>query len=146
MTTTPVHEFSISVEQVDGYEFRVKLDKPHYAELAVDEPPPLGKDHAPNAARLLGAAIANCLTASLLFCMSRSGSPPKGIRSDAKVNIVRNEQKRLRVGKVEVVIQPLDADPAALEKCLTTFEDFCTVTQSVRQGFEVEVRVEPRQS
>lgn len=142
--SVPVQEFTIAIEQVDGYEFRVKLDKPQYAEIAVDEPPPLGKDRAPNAARLLAAAVANCLTASLFFCMSRAGSPPKGIRSEAKVSIVRNDQKRLRIGKVEVVIHPIDGDPATLEKCLTTFEDFCIVTQSVRQGLDVEVRVEPR--
>jgi organic hydroperoxide reductase OsmC/OhrA len=142
--TTPVQEFSISVEQVDGFEFRVKLDKPHYAEIAVDEPPPLGQDHAPNAARLLAAAIANCLTASLLFCMTRAKAPPAGIRAEAKVTIVRNENKRLRIGTVEVVIHPVSPlDAGVLEKCLGTFEDFCTVTQSVREGFEVKVRVEP---
>ena len=140
--TTPVHEFNIAMEQVDGYEFRVKLNKPQSADIAVDEPAPLGKDNAPNAARLLAAAVANCLTASLYFCLSRSGSPPQGIRSEAKVSIVRNDQKRLRIGKVEVVIHPVGADPAALEKCKTTFEDFCIVTQSVRDGLDVDVRVE----
>lgn len=36
------------------------------------------------------------------------------------------------------------ADAAALGNCLDVFEDFCVVTQSVREGIDVEVTVEPR--
>jgi hypothetical protein len=54
--------------------------------------------------------------------------------------VVRNEQKRLRIGKVRVRIEaPLGA--AAVQECLPLFEDFCTVTQSVRAGLDVEVEV-----
>ena len=53
--------------------------------------------------------------------------------------------RRLRVGAVEVTIHPqVAADAEPLMKCLGTFEDFCMVTQSVRQGIDVKVRVEPR--
>ena len=30
-----------------------------------------------------------------------------------------------------------------VERCLELFEDFCVVTQSVRNGIEVDVAVEP---
>ena len=62
-----------------------------------------------------------------------------------KHQIVRNEARRLRIGKVSVTLHtdlPL-GDPA-LASCLSTFEDFCIVTQSVRQGIDVAVRVEGR--
>ncbi|MEZ4299740.1 MAG: OsmC family protein [Polyangiaceae bacterium] len=137
-------EFAIQVEQVDGFDFRVRFDKEQFAELRLDEPPPLGKDAAPNAARVLAAAIGNCLSASLVFCMQRSGVKTEGLRSEVKVQIVRNEQRRLRVGKVSVTLHPkVDAANAALVKCLPAFEDFCTVTQSIRDGIDVEVQVEP---
>ena len=137
-------EFSIQVEQIDGFEFKVRFDKEQFAELHLDEPPPLGKDSAPNAARILAAAIANCLSASLVFCMQRSGLKTEGLRTEAKVQIVRNEQRRLRIGKVDVVLHPrVAAGTEALVKCLPTFEDFCTVTQSIRHGIEVGVSVEP---
>lgn len=137
-------EFSIQVEQIDGFEFKVRFDKEQFAELHLDEPPPLGKDSAPNAARILAAAIANCLSASLVFCMERSGLKTEGLRTEAKVQIVRNEQRRLRIGKVDVVLHPrVAAGTEALVKCLPTFEDFCTVTQSIRHGIEVGVSVEP---
>jgi uncharacterized OsmC-like protein len=142
--STPIHEFGITVDQVDGYEYRIRFDKPQYPEIRADEPEPLGKDSAPNAARLLAAAVANCLTASLQFCMSRAGSAPAKIRSEAKVQIVRNEQRRLRVGRIDVVIRPTtDVDDEALKKCIETFQDFCTVTASVKQGFDIGVTVVP---
>ncbi len=52
-----VSAFDIRVEQVDGFSFRTQFDKSQFADLAMDEPPPLGHDSAPNAARILAAAI-----------------------------------------------------------------------------------------
>jgi organic hydroperoxide reductase OsmC/OhrA len=139
-----VSEFAIHMEQVDGYEFRVRFDKEQFAELHLDEPPPLGRDAAPNAARVLAAAVGNCLSASLLFCLKKAGHTLQGIHSDVRVQIVRTENKRLRIGAVDVVLHPrIAADSEALAKCLGSFEDFCVVTQSVRQGLDVRVRVEP---
>ncbi len=142
--TTPAGHFDLHIEQVDDFEFRVRFDKDTYAELTLDEPPPLGQDRGPNPARLLAAAIGDCLSASLLFCLKRAGVTLTDLKSDVHVEMVRNEEKRLRVGKVDVVIRPgVAADDAALHKCLGTFEDFCVVTQSVRAGVDVNVKVEP---
>jgi uncharacterized OsmC-like protein len=139
-----VSEFALQIERVDGYEFRVKFDRESFAEITLDEPPPLGKDAGPNPARLLAAAVGNCLAASLTFCLQRSRTPVEGLRAEVKAKLVRNEQKRLRVGSIEVVLRPKLAGGAeALEKCLGTFEDFCVVTQSVREGFPIAVKVEP---
>lgn len=134
--------FSVRVEQIDGFEFRVKFDKEQFAPLLLDEPPPLGQDTAPNAARLLAAAIGNCLSASLVFCLKKAGLAASGVTADVDVEIVRNESRRLRVGKVNVTLHTnLPASDPALASCLGTFEDFCIVTQSVRHGIEVDVRV-----
>jgi uncharacterized OsmC-like protein len=134
--------FSLHVEQVAGFEFRVKFDKEQFAELKMDEPPPLGGDTGPSAARVLAAAIGNCLAASLLFCLKRAHATVEHVSADVNVEIVRNEQKRLRVGKVDVTLHTsLPPDDPALVSCLGTFEDFCTVTQSVRHGIEVNVAV-----
>lgn len=139
-----VATFSMRVEQVDGFEFHVKFDKEKYGELAMDEPPPLGKDHAPNPARILAAAVGNCLSASLLFCLQKQGMKITGLTSDVHVELVRNENRRLRIGKVEVHLHPkLPPDHPALTACLANFEDFCVVTQSVRDGLDVRVAVEP---
>ena len=136
--------FALHLEQIDDFEFRVRFDKEHYPELHMDEPAPLGQDHAPNPARILAAAIGNCLAASLLFCMKRRHQPLAHIDADVRVAIVRNEEKRLRIGHVAVVLRPtVEGGAEALAPCLATFEDFCIVTQSVRAGIPVEVTVEP---
>ena len=139
----PVHEFTISMDQVRDYEFRIKFDKAQFAELQMDEPPPLGRDSAPGASRILAAAIGNCLSASLLFCARKAGARLESIHTGVKVQIVRNQNKRLRVGRVEVTIDPklAQADQAKAAGCLSLFEDFCTVTQSIRQGIDVQVVV-----
>lgn len=139
----PVSGFSITVDQVEDYEFRVRFDGEHFAELRMDEPPPLGSDKGPNASRVLAAAIGNCLSASLLFCARKARVPVGNIHTEVKVEIVRNEAGRLRVGKVEVTIDPNipEAEREKARRCLDLFEDFCTVTQSVRRGIEVKVAV-----
>ena len=135
--------FSVRVEQVEGFEFRVKFDKEQFEPLRLDEPPPLGRDLAPNAARILAAAIGNCLAASLVFCLQKAKIATSGVSADVEVEIVRSEKRRLRIGKVNVTLHTkLSADHPALTSCLATFEEFCVVTQSVRQGIDVAVRVQ----
>lgn len=137
-----VSRFAIRVEQTSGYEFRVRFDKEQFAEMHMDEPPPLGHDRAPNAARVLAAAIGNCLSASLVFCMSKAKVSIEGVSADVNVEIVRTETRRLRIGKIDVTLHTsLPADHPALSGCLATFEDFCIVTQSVRRGIDVDVHV-----
>lgn len=136
-------EFSISIDQVQDYEFRVAFDKQQLAALTIDEPPPLGNDAGPNPSRLLAAAIGGCLSASLLFCARKSRVQLGNIHSEIKVRIMRGENRRLRIGKVEVSIEPElnEQDRGRMERCVGLFEDFCTVTQSIRDGIDVEIKV-----
>ncbi len=142
-TEAPVHEFTVRIEQVEDFEYRVRFDKEQHETLRLDEPEPLGKDRAPNASRILAAAVGNCLAASLLFCLRKSRIEPRGMKAEARVRIVRNERGRLRVGKITVEIDPglTEEDRERAARCVTLFEDFCVVTQSVRQGLDVEVSV-----
>jgi uncharacterized OsmC-like protein len=139
----PAGEFTISMDQVRDYEFRIKFDRPGMPDLITDEPAPLGHDAGPNPSRILAVAIANCLSASLLFCARRARVELGQIHAEVKMQIVRNENKRLRVGRVEVVIDPRlpEAEREKAARCLEIFEDFCVVTQSVRQGIDVAVSV-----
>lgn len=137
-----VNQFTISIDQVRDYEFRVQFDKGHPPVL-LDEPQPLGRDAGPSASRMLAAAIGNCLSASLLFCVRKAHVEPGEIHTEVKVSIVRTENKRLRVGEVEVTIDPhiAEGDLERARRCRELFEDFCTVTESVRQGIDVRVSV-----
>ncbi len=139
-----VSEFRISINQVNDYEFRVNFEKEPIPDLLVDEGPPLGNDAGPSPSRLLAAAIGSCLNASLLFCARKGRVDVRHIHSEVKVQTVRNEAKRLRIGKVEVNITPeiAEDDKARANRCVGLFEDFCTVTESIRGGIPVEVNVE----
>lgn len=135
--------FRIELVQQADYRFEARFDNPAVPALLTDEAAPLGADAGPNPSRLLATAVANCLAASLLFSMRKFKNVPDPIRAVATVSMVRNEQKRLRVGGMAVDLHlgvPASAI-AMLERILAQFEDFCVVTQSVRAAFPVEVRI-----
>jgi uncharacterized OsmC-like protein len=135
--------FEVSLEQVEDFEFRVRFEGTALGDLSTDEAAPLGHDAGPNPARLLLVATANCLAASLLFALRKFRNTPGPLRAKARAQLARNAQGRWRVAGMEVDIQL--ADPAAslqhIERALAQFEDFCIVTESVRAGVPVAVRV-----
>ncbi len=126
-----------------GYAFRVDFEQEGVPDLTVDEPPPLGAGLGPNAARLIAAAVGNCLGASLLFCLRRSRIPVKELRVAVEGTLVRNERGRFRIGEIRVKLAPDVApeDRERMGRCLDVFEDYCVVTESVRQGIPVTVEV-----
>jgi len=135
--------YTVDVVQQADFRFEARFDAPSMPPLVTDEPPPLGGDAGPNPARLLAAAIANCLAASLLFALRKFGNRPDPVRAAATLDVARNAQGRWRVGRVAVDLHlgiPA-GDARNLPRALDQFEDFCIVTQSVRAGFPVDVRV-----
>ncbi len=138
--------FTVTLTRRDGYEFAVRFDPETAPGLTVDEPPPLGGGAGPNPSALLGAAVGGCLGASLLFCLQKSRVPVAGMETEVSGTIERNEAGRLRVSRIEVRLAPEleEADAARVKRCVDLFEDFCTVTQSVRQGIDIDAVVEPK--
>lgn len=133
-------EFSVQLRLLDGYKF--EIDFGDAGQLLSDEPPPLGAGEGPNPSRLLAAAVANCLAASLLFAVRKFKEDPGQVQATV-VGELERQDGRWRIGKLQVGLQ-LGADSAAmphLERALSQFENFCVVTQSVRQGIEVTVQV-----
>lgn len=112
-------------------------------DLLVDEPAPLGEGKGPSPDQLLAASVANCLSASLLFALRKFKQDPSFIKTHAEAIIERNDEGRLRIAQVDVSITL--SNPASsythLDRALSQFEDFCTVTQSIRQSLPVNVTV-----
>ena len=138
-------QVTVSVELKQGYQFLVDFGIADTASLLLDEPEPLGEGHGPNASRLLAAAVANCLTASLLLCLRKARVNVHGLRSEATATLARDDRGRLRVAAIKVRIHPdvEQAESGRMARCLELFEDYCVVTQSVRSGLDVSVEVEP---
>ena len=139
-------DFALTLDLHDGYRQAVDFALPGVAALEVDEPAPLGEGHGPNPARLLGAALGSCLGASLLFCLRKARIDVHGLHTSVKGSIVRNAAGRLRIGRVDVHLEPVvpAEQHERMARCLGVFEDFCIVTASVRAGVDVNVEVVPR--
>ncbi|WP_174874320.1 OsmC family protein [Vogesella oryzae] len=132
----------VKLQQVQDYRF-----DNHFADveqpLQTDEPAPLGGGNGPSPSQLLAAAVANCLSASLLFAARKFRVALEPLSCESNALVDRNERNRLRVQRIDVVLrtgQPVAA-AANLERLLGSFEDFCTVSQSVAQGIPVHVTV-----
>ena len=65
--------------------------------LLLDEPEPLGDGDGPNAAKVLAAAVGNCLSASALYCLRRARIDVQSMRTTVSASLSRNEAGRLRV-------------------------------------------------
>lgn len=137
-------DYKVDLRFVRGYEFVATFaDNEKLAPIVFDEPEPLGEGSGPNAAAVLAAAIGNCLSASLAFCLRKVRLEPVDISAAVVAHVTRNDQGRLRVSGVDVELTPevLEQDRSRLERCERLFEDFCVVTESVRRGIPVNVKV-----
>ncbi|WP_349306748.1 OsmC family protein [Chitinivorax sp. B] len=132
----------ITLTQQHDYQFLIDFGEP-VPTLLTDESAPLGQDAGPDPTRLLATAVANCLAASLLFALRKFKNQPEPIQAKATVTMTRNLTNRLRIGDIAVELQigQQAVDVAQLDRILGQFEDFCVVTQSVRQGLPVSVKV-----
>ncbi len=134
---------TVLLEQEQDFSFRIRFQGLDVPDVLSDEAAPLGHDAGPNPLRLLLAGIANCLAASLLFALRKHRNTPGKLRASITAIPVRNAEGRWRVPRVEVALQLPEANAAYqnLERVLDTFEDYCLVTQSVREGIDVQVSV-----
>lgn len=133
---------SVILTQRQGYQF-----EHHYGAsipvLLSDEPVPFGTGLGPDPVGLLASAVGNCLSASLWFACQKYKDDPSPLRTEVKATVGRNERGRNRVQGLEVDMHL--GKPASelghIQRVLDTFEDFCTVTQSVAPAIPVTLRV-----
>lgn len=136
------HSVFVKIVQKDNYQFTNQYSG-SFEPIISDEPPPLGTGLGPSPVELLCSAVGNCLCASLLFACRKFKIDPGAISCDIHAEIGRNAQARTRVLEMRVVItsHQLDLNLQFADKVLEQFEDFCTVTQSVRGSIPVHVQV-----
>lgn len=136
-------EIRVVLEQEGAYAFRVNFEGTELDALHTDEPVPLGAGSGPNPSALLLTSLANCLSASLLFALRKFKNSPGPIRAEIVAKKERNEEGRWRIPRAEVTILLSDNVDALehLGRVVAQFEEFCIVTQSVREGIDVTVRI-----
>lgn len=135
-------QLTISIQQTSDYKFEVDFGAA-LSPIMADLPPPLGEGSAPSPEHFLLAAVANCLSASLLFALRKFKQNADNIHTTISCTVDRNEQKRLRVTQINANINlgKAAADFEHLERILAQFEDFCTVSQSVQAGIPLDIKV-----
>lgn len=133
---------TVRLVQQHDYRFEIEFGAA-MPTLVGDEPPPLGAAAGPSPVQLLAAAVGNCLSDSLLFALRKYKQSPEPIRTEVQAVVGKNAENRLRVQRLDATLT-LGVPAARLEhldRVLASFESFCTVTESVRAGFPVGVRV-----
>jgi uncharacterized OsmC-like protein len=98
----------------------------------------------PNPSRMLGLALLGCLSASFIFCLKKKNLTLDDLNATAELTIARNNKGFWRVMKVDVDINIAISDPETrkrADQCKKMFEQYCVVTQAVREGINVEVNL-----
>jgi len=133
---------TISLTQQQDYRFLIEFNAP-VPPIVGDEPPPLGGAAGPSPVDFLASAVGNCLSDSLLFALRKFKQKPEPLRTQVHASVGRNEQGRMRV--LALVAELHLGVPAAglehLQRVLDTFEQYCTVTQSVAGAIPITVKV-----
>ncbi|MEJ2296093.1 MAG: OsmC family protein [Candidatus Lokiarchaeota archaeon] len=74
----------------------------------------------PNPSRMLGMAVMGCLSSSFIFCLKKKGLSLDDLKTTAEVTIARNEKGFW---------------------CKKFWQQFCLVTEAVREGIDVDVNL-----
>lgn len=98
----------------------------------------------PNPSRMLAMAVLGCLSASFIFCLKKREFNLEDLKAEADVTIARNEKGFWRVKKIDVDINAKIDDSEVkkrADQCRKMFEQYCIVTQAVREGIDVSVNL-----
>lgn len=147
--TAPSEEFPrirVVASQVERYRFELTYPGTSLLPETVDEGPPLGGGSGPDPALALAGAVGHCLSSTFFNTLERSRVRATPLRTTVVLAFGRNTKGRKRVAAMDVTIECAPLDPADREKfdrAASIFEDYCTVTGSVREGVQVQAAVRP---
>ena len=134
--------FNVSMKRISGFKFDIDFGIDG-GSLIMDEPHPVGESSGPNASKVLAAAMGNCLTASLLFCLQKARVKVGDINTQVSGFLRRNQNGRWRISQINVDITPIVEDKfdKQFDRCKDLFEDFCIVSKSIEQGIPIKVNL-----
>ena len=132
--------FEVKLNLIDNYKFEVDFGE--FGQIITDEHEPVGHGEGPGPSQLLAASVANCLAASLMFAIRKYKQEPGQVSATVRGDTERVDG-RLRITGMQVELHLGQAADSIdkLERALEQFENFCVVTQSVRNGIQVDVTV-----
>ena len=145
MTESEQIEYELSMTKLDDYKFIIDFNKDSIPDLMMDEPVeiPGGEGKGPSASMLLAAAVGNCLSASLSFCMTKRKIEVKELKTKVKVLRERNENGFWRISGLDVDIMPEveNIENTKTQKCIDIFRNYCVVSSSIEDGIKLNVNI-----
>ncbi|MDP2139361.1 MAG: OsmC family protein [Gammaproteobacteria bacterium] len=132
--------FSVQLRLLENYLFQIDFGE--FGNVLADEPEPIGGGEGPSPTAMLAASVANCLSASLLFALRKYKQDPGDISATVTGTIGRVEKfQRVTNLQVQIRLAVAQNELPDLAKAVSQFENFCTVTESVRHGIPVDVEI-----
>jgi uncharacterized OsmC-like protein len=146
MNKDDIFEYEINMFRKNNYKFEVDFGKDTISPLLMDEPEeiPGGESAGPMASMLVAAAVGNCLSASLIFCLTKMKTEITDIKTRVKVTRKRNEEGFWRISQLTINIEPKVENKESLEylKCMDIFKKYCIVGNSVEEGIPLKVTID----
>ncbi len=134
--------FGVDIKHLENMKFEVSFDHEEMGKLITDETTEVGGEGSgPTPGMLLAASLLNCMMASFLYCLNKKRIDVDDFKGDIKATIERVDD-RLRITKLDAVLKPEVEDKEKIQQCIKIFEDYCIVTQSVKNGIDIDVKVE----
>jgi len=145
MPENQIFTLEINLKRKEKYKFEVDFGKDTIPTLMLDElkEVPGGEETGPTASMLLGAAVGNCLSASLIFCLEKKRIPLTDIKAKVILKRQRNEKGFWRILEINVELYPqtLLNNVENYERCLEIFRNYCIVSSSIVSGIPINVDV-----
>lgn len=137
--------FTISLKKTGPVQFTTTFDK-LFPELLFDEEKTVGgEDKYPNPSRVLIAAVASCLSASLTLCLNKARIPVDHMETIATCTLTQNEEGYQRIAQIDVDIIPKWDSSIKMKKktrCVRIFKNLCVATNAVINEVPINVDVQ----
>ncbi len=145
MRNQPERRFDVHLRHLEHYRFETQASEagiPHGGPFLSDEPDPVGDNAGPATPALLATAVAHCLSASLLETSRKARLAIVGIETDATALVRPNAEGNPRIAGIEVTLHPrLSEDSPRRAQCEAVFQNYCTVSSSLKPAIDIRVRV-----
>lgn len=126
--------------------FRCELGQIKMNDLFIDEQNKKTIEKVgPNPSKLLALSVLGCLAASFTFCLQKKEFSLSDLEGKAVIISKRNEKGFWRLKKINIKLNPKIDNPKMRERadqCKKFFEQFCVLSESLRNGIEINVNLE----
>lgn len=136
----------VSLKQEEEMIYKCNLGEIKMDTLYIDEKHDKNSERiGPSPVKLLALSVLGCLAASFSFCLNKKEFSLSDLLGHAEVTIARNDKHLWRVKKIDVRISPKIDTPELrkrADQCAKFFEQYCIISESLRNGIEVNLELE----